>query len=610
MSTFSKKNEIFFFSIAIILLIIGSVTALFTEQFLDVLPVFLETHVFHRTFNFDSYKTTMVSLLSYPMFISILFSAVCFVRFSDKSKSALIIAYIVSVMTIIFIISFTKAINYTNPDLSSEILFAQECFQKKTFWPTSWYYSMEFRLLNTQLITAPLFFFTKDLRIIRAVTVVLCEAVLFISTYFILHELKIQKIWCKLLGGLFSISPVSWSFFCYVHEESYYIPHIAFSFFYVGLFISIAFHEHSVSKKKLLFIVFCILSFISGLSSIRYILNFTFPLAAVIVYNKARELIENKISFNIKTFVLKDKQTFYSVTGLVLSGIGYVLNSTVLAAIYSFKNMNKIRFNPISIMRVDDIIDMILTVGGYNANVSVFTPGGITNILLLIVAICTVTIFFPRKKIKLTDFEKLFLQFVVFMACFSLYTNICTEMIARYLTMVFIYFIPVLAIIIQNNEVIAVKKWILSVSSAALILTNAFLCFMKFQTDNWNEKLLKVCSFLEEKGYEFGYAFSNIANPIWFITNGKVEVAIVKDETVDDTRVIPEKMQIHKWLESKRFTDINYYQGQKNIFFAIKTEEYNASANKDVLSKGNLVYQDDNYLVFDYATPQSFKDAF
>lgn len=607
--SFSKKKEFIFLGVSIILLFVGSILILFAKQCLEGFPYILENYIFHRTFDHESYKESMMSLLLFPIFISFLFSIICFVKFSDNSKCVLIIVHIISTAVVIFIISFTNAINFTEQDLSSEILLASECFQRKTFWPTTWYYSMEFRLFNTQILTAPLFLFTKDLRLIKAITVILAEAILFASTYFLLHELNIKKLWQKLLGGLLAINPASWIFFCFVQEGSYYIPHIAFSFVYLGLFISAVFHEHSALKSKLIFIVFTVLAFVSGLSSIRYILNFTFPLAAIVVLIKSRRLIIENQRFKIKQFFIEDKQTFYATYGLILSGIGYVLNSTVLASIYSFKNMNKIRFNPLSLMKLDDIVAMNLSVMGYNENVSVFTPGGIANVLLLVVAICFVSVFIFPKKLCLKDYEKLFLQFVLFMSLFSLYTNICTEMVSRYLTMVYIFFIPLLVLSMQNENVGNVKKWILGASSALLILTNSSFCFIKMQTASRSSDIQKVAHFLMDNKYEFGYAFSNTANPIWFCTNGTVEVASISADG-DAINMLPEKWEIHKWLEQKKFTDIDYYKGGKNIFFAIRKDEYELSKNNDILNAGRLVYQDENYLVFDFASPLEFKNIF
>ncbi len=586
---------------------------LFIPQILNVFPDFLENYVFHRTFNHEAFRDTMVSLVAYPIFFAILLDAIFFTKFSDMQKIVVIGFYAFSILATIAIISYTCANAFIGQDLSSETLFGYECFREKTFWPTSWFYSMEFRFLNTQLLTAPLFIFTKNLALIRSITAVLCEIVLFLGTYYFLSALRIKKLWLKLLCCTLMISPVSWTYFCYVQGGSYYIPHIVFSFFYVGLFISLVFHRdaYSAKKQKILFGIFVVLAFLSGVSSIRYILNFTFPVCAVICFVKFYELRKNDKPFNLKEFFILDKATFISTVGLFVSGIGYIFNSIVIASIFTFKNMNKITFNPLSSIDLDAIKDMIFRTAGFNDGVSVFTPAGIANVLILAVIIFTLMLSILLFKSDMSKDRRFFMQFLVFSTAFSFYTNICTEMVGRYLTMLFCFFIPLFAIIIEQKDIAIVKKWCFSVSAAVLIMTNAYLCFGKMQLKENSLELGEVCNFLKNNNYEFGYAFANIANPIWFWSNGEIEVATLDaDSNSNDVDVMPKSYAIHKWLEPKRFLDKNYYKGDNHIFFAIKQNNYAESKNKAPFEKGTLVFSDENYLVFDFASQKVFIDSF
>lgn len=408
---------------------------------------------------------------------------------------------------------------------------------------------MEFRFLNTQLLTAPLFLFTKNLALVRSLTVLLTEIVLFFSTYFLLYELRIKKLWVKLLCATLMVSPVSWTFFCYVQAGSYYIPHIVFSFFYVTLFISLTYHEHSVSKQKRISVIFLILVFLSGVSSIRYILNFTFPVFVVIAVLKFVELKKENAPLKLKKVVVADKKVFFSTACLLLSGIGYVFNSVVLASLFTFKNMNKIRFNSLDEIKLDAIKDIILGTAGYNGNISVFTLGGVANVLLLIVFVLTIVIIKELLKSKEKPYQNFLILYSVFFFAFHLYTNICTEMVGRYFTMVFAFFIPILAITIENESLPSLKKWIFAASSAVLILSNAYICFERMQAKGSSVKLDGVCEYLQKNDYEFGYAFSNIANPICFWTNGTIEVATIEDDNAPNgTRVMQKNFAIHKWL--------------------------------------------------------------
>lgn len=141
-------------------------------------------------------------------------------------------------------------------------------------------------------------------------------------------------------------------------------------------------------------------------------------------------------------------------------------------------------------------------------------------------------------------------------------------------------------------------------------MTNAYFCFGKMQTTNRSENIQKVSSFLLQNDYEFGYAFSNAANPIWFCTNGKIEVAQLTDSDKNGLRIIPSKFEIHKWLGPKKYLDTNYYKGSKDIFFAIRCNEFEASDNKKITDSGRLVYNDGFYMVFDYKSPKEFVLAF
>ena len=71
MNKMSKKIEVTVIFFSILLLVIGSLLILFTNEILEFLPTFLEQKVFHRNFDHDSYKNSMLSLIMIPVFLSI-----------------------------------------------------------------------------------------------------------------------------------------------------------------------------------------------------------------------------------------------------------------------------------------------------------------------------------------------------------------------------------------------------------------------------------------------------------------------------------------------------------------------------------------------------------
>lgn len=186
-------------------------------------------------------------------------------------------------------------------------------------------------------------------------------------------------------------------------------------------------------------------------------------------------------------------------------------------------------------------------------------------------------------------------------------------MVGRYFTMVYALFIPFLAILIEQADVSAVKRWVLTASTAVMIMTNAYFCFGNVRANIDDSSALEsVCVFLEENGYEFGYAFSNIANPIWFCSNGKIEVTSIASDEVDGINIVPEKYDVNKWLTLKRFAEKDFYKGGKRVFFVMRVDEYQASSlyrYSTVIARPS-VFRNEAYIVFDYESPAEFISLF
>lgn len=102
---------------------------------------------------------------------------------------------------------------------------------------TSWYYSTELRVLNTQLVMAPLFrLFTSwhTVRVVGSVVLIL----LYLAAWFWFGRSAKLK-YCGLLGAGLLVLPYGALYRQYVLEGLYYIPHIAISFVVLGCAVRI-----------------------------------------------------------------------------------------------------------------------------------------------------------------------------------------------------------------------------------------------------------------------------------------------------------------------------------------------------------------------------------
>ena len=184
MKPFTKKQNVIFLFLSALFLIMTMIPVLFSNTAMYILQDFLETKVFHRSFDINEWGNTVNALIAFPIFFVIFVDSVIFLKFSDKSKIILLCFYAVLFLVCTGIVTSLTSYKDANSDLISELLLGIECYLSKSFWPTSWNYSTEIRTINTQLITAPLFLFTSDLHLIKTISVVLLIPLLPLCLYY------------------------------------------------------------------------------------------------------------------------------------------------------------------------------------------------------------------------------------------------------------------------------------------------------------------------------------------------------------------------------------------------------------------------------------------
>ena len=103
MKGLSKKVDTTLLVISVMVAILGAVLIFFSASLLNVLESFIETKVLHREFNLLNWLDTINTLLAFPICIVICVDAVLFIKFSDKTKTILLLVYAAIVL---FFIAF------------------------------------------------------------------------------------------------------------------------------------------------------------------------------------------------------------------------------------------------------------------------------------------------------------------------------------------------------------------------------------------------------------------------------------------------------------------------------------------------------------------------
>ena len=608
--SFSKKTEVLLFSATVFFLLLGTILIAYSEQIIPLLYNFFSKKVFHRDFSLESWLPTLQSFILIPVFITIFANTIVFHKHSDKAK---ILYLAVLVACVAFLVTYTVFVcmhKHIETDLAGETLLAKECVREKSFIPLGWRYSTELRLLNTQLISAPLFLFTSNWDLVRALTSLFSCAVLFWAGWFLLAKIGIKKTWLKFFGAALLACPWSSLNFYVIGWGNYYIPHIVMGFATLAIFIPIL--NGSSKNAKLSLSLFYALSFISGASTIRYILAYQFPLfiATTILLYKRESAMQTVSLCELKKFFWDTKPLKTSVIGLFLSGAGYIFNSLILQPLYKFSQWNKEQFNFFGEVSLQDLFSAIVRSFGFQEGVAVFTPSGVINICVYAALAFFIINIVKALKLNISLEKRFMLIFSIFTIAFNSFLYYHVDFVGRYYITILAYMIPCVIIYIDTEELGIIKRYFAGTLFALCIFTSSFTAPQDYLTSDPNKKLYPVMDFLNKKAkedsdYSFGYSTREFANVITYFTKEKIEVAVAKQDR--KTNSLP-----YKYAEGDGLTPSRYYKHKHNgkTFLMIDDDVYKNSSGNKVFDAGNEVYNDGNFHVFEYKSQELFLNSF
>ena len=137
---------------------------------------------------------------------------------------------------ICFSTTVATSLNLLDSDASSELILANHLHETGNVLSDDWYYSTELRVLNTQLIFAPLFGLFSSWRRVRLAGTLLLQLILVASYGYMIWQAGRDKK-TFFLGSAMLLLPICVSYGRLVLTHAYYIPHIAISFFTIGHFL-------------------------------------------------------------------------------------------------------------------------------------------------------------------------------------------------------------------------------------------------------------------------------------------------------------------------------------------------------------------------------------
>lgn len=209
----------------------------------------------------------------------------------NKRKTIISLAWLLLCYCAVCVYVSTCATSYIDADMSSELVLAKLLSEEHAVISENWYYSTELRVLNTQLVFAPLFNLFDSWQAVRAVGTALLLAIMVLCYVFMARSLNISTAGSFISAGVLLL-PLSSSYTYSVLQGAFYIPHVCISFVLFGIIC----RTLSNNKRTLWTAFGGVLAFLAGLGGVRQVFVFTLPIiiTAIIIlisaYKSGRDL--------------------------------------------------------------------------------------------------------------------------------------------------------------------------------------------------------------------------------------------------------------------------------------------------------------------------------
>lgn len=490
-------------------------------------------------------------------------------RFKYFPAVLFLLAVILSILT-----TYHVTGNYIDSDASSELVLAKQLSETGNIISRDWFYSTELRVLNTQLIYAPLFHIFSDWHLVRFSGAIILQAIYMLSYGFMLNQGGFGKSDFFLSGSLLLL-PVSVAYGRIMLYHCYYIPHIALSFFLVGLFLGFVKGAALSPVKDCIRLGFLLFfSFIGGLGGIRQLMITHAPMILLILLLCLIEDLHSndtgKASFLSAQKLLP---LMIAMLALLAAYLGYKVNTDIFPKYYSFRSYGNTVLSTPKISELGNILYGFLHQFGYRTTIGVMTLLGILSLgSIPATGFCLYIAYKNARCCKITtDLRKpfvflFFLSYVVVMTTiflitqsvnnyrYTLYYVLCLPWAAPLLLSIPTYFPPE----IHPFNFRRIFSWI----SIVILFANGFANIVYFRTERFGQpyeglyfqeknkaaQLTELVDYLVENDYDAGYATFWESNIVTELSDGKLPMVSVSFE--DDEKEVS-FLHYYTWLVSQ-----------------------------------------------------------
>ena len=518
--------------------------------------------------------------------------------------------------------------HYLDGDASSELVLAHHLAETGQILSTDWYYSTELRVLNTQLVYAPLFRIFSDWHMVRFVGALIMQALLVLSFAYLCKQTSLS-LGAFFLGAALLISPTSIAYGRIVLYHCYYMPHIILSFLIVGLYLS-SYKKFTIRRygaASLRCLLLLLLSFGSGLGGVRQVIITHLPLLLVVVYRIFREGPQTPLWIAIKNNLGKLSLGCLCTFAFL---IGFVINTSVFHRLFEFKDYTQLVYEIIDTQKLSDLIYGLLHQFGFRRQLKILSRSGLIALgSILITTYCLgysihLCIKNPDQSCFSKQIVSLFFNSALgIMLCVFIFAD-ASWYYVLYLIPVAIWYIPFLctqydsfsiqSLHVRCSDTYLLLTLLLLVPSIAInvVFFNAHTPSfsqlyegLAYKNENLVQQLQQPLNSIQENSYTVGYSTFWNANTLTEMTDGQIKMIGLTlknndEDANDDHEATSPSFAYYKWLTLKSYLDIK----PEKAFLLLTPAENEAYLEMPFENKGEVIYEDDGcFIVYGFDDP-------
>jgi len=459
---------------------------------------------------------------------------------------------------------------FLDADMSSELALAQHLAETGRLISQDWLYSTEVRILNTQLVFAPLMsIFGNDWQMVRALGCMILLVMLAGSAVFCGRKLGAHWHFALLFAGL-SVLPLSLVYAQMIVIGAYYIPHAILTNLLVGLAASMT------QRRGRLFrgVVMMLLAMVMGASSIRYLLCASMPVAAAGMWMAIFGSGEGISLRNAREFPV----TAAALTAAAASGMGYVLGQKLLSALYEWDGARYAGSRLVGVTGsnlfelLDQALDGLIKLTGYMEGKILLSVQGLLSVGAL--GIIILGAWLCMRALKMEGGKTTGMRFgvltLVMSAMLTLFTFLFVEglYLNRYWIPVMTLGAPVMAACLTNEKNTMLRMLCALVFAGVVLGLSAAQIKNSMAHPEIGEDERRNAQAVRECGIDFGYATFWNANVMTELTDGEVEIVGMNLEQNGQGEAYPAWIS---WLETKENAGMS--RAQEPVLILLEAHE-------------------------------------